>query len=74
MNPVMASDSRVSSYEYEPLNLEKNQTRLITIHPGPEESPIECDLQAFDREDMPEYITLSYTRGPSAPIQTIFVN
>ncbi|KAF1926354.1 uncharacterized protein M421DRAFT_42954, partial [Didymella exigua CBS 183.55] len=61
-------------YEYEPLNLTKDQIRLVIIKPGPEDSTIECTLDVFDKDNAPEYITLSYTWGSPTMTRLIRVN
>lgn len=64
-----------STYDYEPLDLTKQQIRLIALHPAADPSdPIRCDIRSFDMENGPHYIALSYTWGPVNPQQTILIN
>jgi hypothetical protein len=62
-------------YDYEQLDLTKQQIRLITLHSAVDPSePIRCDIQTFDTETSPPYIALSYTWGPEDPKRTIMIN
>lgn len=60
-------------YRYQPFDLTRRQVRLISLKPGPEDSPIECDLQVFDQDRPPAYIALSYTWGPAKPTAYILI-
>jgi hypothetical protein len=64
-----------STYNYEQLDLTKQQIRLITLHVAIESSdPIRCDIHTFDTSKKPHYVALSYTWGPEHPKQTILIN
>ena len=63
------------TYDYEPLDLTKQQIRLVALHPAADPSdPIRCDIRSFDMENGPHYVALSYTWGPVNPQQTILIN
>ena len=66
--------SQSQSYEYKPLDLAKQQIRLITLKPGPADCPVQCDLKTFDIDSQPPYLTLSYTWGPPSPTAFILVD
>lgn len=65
--------SRTEPYNYKPLDLEKQQIRLISLKPGAADSTVECNLQIFDVESAPPYIALSYTWGPPSPTAHILI-
>ena len=66
--------SQSQSYDYRPLDLTKQQIRLITLKPGPAGSPVQCDLETFDMDSQTVYITLSYTWGPPSPTASILID
>lgn len=68
-----ASDQS-QSYDYKPLDLTKQQIRLITLRPGPASSPVQCDLETFDIDSRPPYLALSYAWGPPPPTASILID
>jgi len=54
-------------YKHHPLDLSKQQIRLIKLRRG-EEGPMQCELRTFDLDDCPAYLALSYTWGPPTPL------
>jgi hypothetical protein len=66
--------SQPQLYDYEPLDLAKQQIRLITLKPGNPGSTIQCDLEIFDVDSAPQYLALSYTWGPPSPTAHILIN
>lgn len=68
-------EESIPPYEYEQLDLTKQQIRLITLHSAARPSEtISCAIQTFDTEADLHYVALSYTWGPDHPKQTILVN
>lgn len=61
-------------YDYKPLDLTKQQIRLITLRPGPASSPVQCDLETFDIDSRPPYLALSYAWGPPPPTASILID
>ena len=78
MDQVVASSMAqevASTYDYESLDLTKQQIRLLALHPAADPSdPIRCDISSFDMEKGPHYVALSYTWGPVNPQRTILIN
>ncbi len=65
-------------FKHQPLDLTKQQIRLLRLHPTPENedaqtSPIQCEIMTVDAKDA-VYTTLSYVWGPPSPNQTIQIN
>ena len=58
---------------YNPLDTEKSQIRLVTIHPKDQESqPIRCDLEICSLDEKPHYEALSYVWGDqSHPLEIL---
>lgn len=67
-------DSVRGTYVYQPLDLAKQQIRLITLHvaSSPKDDVV-CDIRVFDMETAPRYVTLSYTWGPPKPTAKIHI-
>lgn len=62
-------------FRYTPLDQPNEQIRLLTIHPGEPDSPIECTLAlVFLKPQPPPYVAISYTWGPPTPTVTISIN
>jgi hypothetical protein len=59
---------------YAPLDQASRSIRLIEIQPDHTETPIRCKFHIADLSDYPHYTALSYTWGPPAPTQEIFIN
>lgn len=57
-----------SSYRYEPLDLSKNEIRLLELAPGTWDSPIAGRLFAVSLDDNPDFDALSYLWGDPTPI------
>lgn len=78
MDQIVASSMAhevASTYDYEPLDLTKQQIRLITLQPATNPTdPITCEIKTFDTETGPRYVALSYTWGPVNPQQIILIN
>jgi hypothetical protein len=55
----------MSTYEYQALQDDKDEIRLLRVHPAlnPDEAVI-CDLRTVKLSTRPEYAALSYTWGP----------
>ena len=49
----------LNRYNY-PSSLKDEEIRILIIHPGDRNNPIECDLQVTPLADRPVYETLSY--------------
>ncbi|KAH8704372.1 heterokaryon incompatibility protein-domain-containing protein, partial [Phaeosphaeriaceae sp. PMI808] len=65
----------VEQYQHQPLDLTKQQIRLITVRRSPENGPIiNCIMKVFDLSDVPPYTALSYTWGPATPKRTVHIN
>jgi hypothetical protein len=52
-----------SPFEYQPLNREKREIRLLTLYPDAWNKPISCSLQIVSLDDNPSYRALSYVWG-----------
>ena len=78
MDQVLGSNMAhevVLTYEYEQLDLTKQQIRLIVLHRATNPAdPITCEIKTFDTETGPHYVALSYTWGPVNPQRTILIN
>ena len=62
-------------YSHEALDLTKHQVRLLALKPAPGPVfPIQCDIQVFDVQNAPYYVTLSYVWGPVTPTRFVFLN
>lgn len=49
-------------YQYQPLHFQEGQQiRLIRLHPGDEEDPLECDIIHVNLEQFSSYNAISYT-------------
>ncbi|KAL1604885.1 hypothetical protein SLS60_004425 [Paraconiothyrium brasiliense] len=77
MRPPQSEQPRL--YEYAPLDTTKSQIRLLTLRPSTLDQagralPVSCELEAFDVDDLPQYITLSYVWGPPQPTYAILLN
>jgi hypothetical protein len=65
----------VGKYVYEPLDLTRHQIRLLTLKTSTSSDDlIECDIQVFDMNAAPHYITLSYVWGQVFPVRFILLN
>lgn len=65
----------VGEYVYEPLDLARHQIRLLVLKPSTSsDDPVECDIQVFDINATPHYITLSYVWGEIFPVRSILLN
>jgi hypothetical protein len=71
-NSDAASQSQL--YDYKPLDLTKQQIRLITLKPGSADAPVQCGLETFDIDSRPPYLALSYTWGPPSPTACILID
>jgi hypothetical protein len=60
-------------YQYEPLDLSRQQIRLVKIRRR-ENGPIRCEIRTFDTQTCPPYSALSYTWGAPAPLFSVSVN
>jgi hypothetical protein len=60
-------------YIHEPLDLQKDQIRLLRIE-GRHDGVIHCALQNYDFHNCPAYDALSYVWGPETPTHTIRLN
>ncbi|KAJ4986802.1 het domain protein [Stagonosporopsis vannaccii] len=68
------SDS-LHAYRYQPLDLSKQQIRLIALNSASSPSEdITCSLKVFDADTAPYYVALSYTWGPRTPTRTIYID
>jgi len=56
-------------YFYRPLR--HNEFRLLVLHPGVEEEPIQCNIQCVSIQEQVEYETLSYCWGSNQPTSEI---
>ena len=64
----------VGEYVYEPLDLTRHQIRLLALKPSSSsDDPIECDIEVFDMNAPPHYITLSYVWGHIFPARYILL-
>jgi hypothetical protein len=62
-------------FTHTPLDLERNQIRLIRINQGQPNAPVvECEIALFDRAQCPKYDALSYVWGPDAATNEIRLN
>ena len=61
-------------YTLLPLEIEKNQFRLLQVLPGKSDDPIETKLYVVCRDDGPIYSALSYTWGDHTQVMPITVN
>ncbi|KAH7074065.1 heterokaryon incompatibility protein-domain-containing protein [Paraphoma chrysanthemicola] len=61
-------------FTHMPLDDSEQQFRLLKLHPGSSNSPIDCDLEAYRIENAPVYIGISYMWGPVTPSHTIRLN
>ena len=65
----------LSVYRYQPLDLTKQQIRLVAVRPASHpEDPVQCDLQTFDMDTAPNYVALSYMWGPPTPTGNIYIS
>lgn len=60
-------------FQHEPLDLSRNQIRLIKVLPRASSDPVQCTVSVFN-EDRPSYRALSYTWGRAQPTHTILLN
>jgi hypothetical protein len=63
----------MESFVYEPLDLTRNQIRLLRIEYAGDTS-INCLVESFDQEQCPAYEALSYVWGSVVPVHSIKVN
>jgi len=63
-----------STYQYTPLNPQSREIRLVRLHPGSRQVPLECDMILADLETAPTYDALSYTWGDSTRSQNIYLD
>ncbi|KAF2688105.1 HET-domain-containing protein [Lentithecium fluviatile CBS 122367] len=63
-----------SGHEYQPLDLSKDEIRLLTLHPGRDGDKISCTLSHHNLTDNIEYEALSYTWGDNANLRTIILD
>ncbi|KAK3313175.1 heterokaryon incompatibility protein-domain-containing protein [Apodospora peruviana] len=59
------------TYRYTPLSPTSAEIRLLTIHPGPWDTDIECSLEHVSLDAKPTYEALSYTWGDPTNISSI---
>jgi hypothetical protein len=48
---------------YSPLDIERNEIRIMILEPGKWDDEINCSLKVVSLNDNPEYSTLSYVWG-----------
>jgi hypothetical protein len=77
----MASQDRCAFYQYTPLDMTKQQIRLITLHRLPttlvtllDTDTIHCAIETFDVETVPAYIALSYTWGSPEDTRIVYID
>jgi hypothetical protein len=58
-DPPVASDS----FHYEPLDIKRNQIRILELHPGLADTPLQCSLKTVSLSELPLYDALSYEWG-----------
>jgi hypothetical protein len=58
----------------EPLNVERNQIRLLSLLAGPPELPIQCALHTVSLDSKPRYETLFYAWGSPKSKLPIFLS
>lgn len=63
--------SFMMSFPYQPLDVEKNETRLVTILAGTFEEELQITLKAVSLDDDPEYEALSYVWGDPSVTKAI---
>ncbi|KAH6847422.1 heterokaryon incompatibility protein-domain-containing protein [Chaetomium sp. MPI-CAGE-AT-0009] len=62
-------------FVYAPLDRPTEQIRLLTIHPGLPDSPLQCTLTVVSlKPNPPPYVAISYTWGPPTPTATITID
>ena len=61
------------AFPYQPLNPQKSEIRVITLHPGTQSSPIECSLHHIPNasKSRASYKALSYTWGAPEPTRIL---
>jgi hypothetical protein len=66
-----AQDFQVASdcFPYQPLDIKRNQIRLLELHPGLPDTPIRCSLKTVTLSELPRYDALSYEWGEPATEQ-----
>jgi hypothetical protein len=60
--------------QYDTLNSQKKEIRLLSLLPGKTDHPIECTLQTVSLDDPPEFEALSYVWGDVAVKKPVAVN
>jgi hypothetical protein len=70
---LLSDNGQPKAYQYEPLQPDDNQIRLLHISKNDQEQAV-FSLKAFDMDDCPSYMALSYTWGPPLPTRTIVVD
>jgi hypothetical protein len=64
----MALDSETTAlYSKHLLDVERDQIRLLVLHPGDWEDQICCDFEVVSLKDRPKYAALSYVWGQDDP-------
>ncbi|EAQ83363.1 hypothetical protein CHGG_09767 [Chaetomium globosum CBS 148.51] len=62
-------------FVYTPLGQPTEQIRLLTIHPGLADSPLQCTLTVVSlKPNPPPYVAISYTWGPPMPTAVITID
>jgi hypothetical protein len=79
LGPVDDGDNELensgSKLEYQPLNRERNEFRLLQILPGiGPDSRIECNMVHASLDDSPDYDALSYAWGDTKDVKLISLN
>jgi hypothetical protein len=74
-DPVFPLVARpMETFKHAPLDLSKQQIRLLRVMPTSSVGSIECQIHTFVIGDCPKYIAISYAWGPPSPVQEILID
>jgi hypothetical protein len=71
-----SGSSDVVAFQHQPLNLTKQQIRLVKMlpHPSSTDLHVHISIVFFDFDIAPAYTALSYAWGPSSPVKTVMID
>src|SRR5258708_3736188 len=64
----------MDKFEYNPLNPDSSEIRLLILEPGEWDSPINCRLEHEFLDTNPRYEALSYTWGDASNLREIHLH
>jgi hypothetical protein len=73
---VETGPSDAVAFRHQPLNLAKQQIRLVKVLPRPSSTDLNVHMSivSFDFDIAPAYVALSYAWGLSSPVKTVIID